>query len=295
VEAVRAAGDLDPAAAHDLVTRGGAWVGRYRVQEPAYSVAEGEELTLHFPPLGMRPAAIGAGDVLYEDDTLLVLNKQPGVYVTMTPWEATGDVLWAARNFLHARDGRQYPLHLGHRLDRDTSGVLVITKDAAANAPLQKLFLEQAVDKRYLALAQGLPEWNHREIRTGHARSQHGLFRIYPTEQIGVRLGHGRQVVKAMETEFVVLQRLEEASLIEARPLTGRTHQIRMHLAHLGYPVAGDTRYGGAPELAGKPLAHHLLHAEKLDLPHPTRGGRLTLVAPLPPLFAEMLRELRDT
>ncbi len=295
VEAVSAAADLDRAAAEQVIERGGAWVDRRRVQNPDRTLAEGELLAIHFPPPNARPASITASDVIYEDTALLVLNKPPGVYVTMTPWDATGDVLWATRQFLAARDGTPPTLHLAHQLDRDTTGVLVLSKDPRANAPLAARFRDHTIHKRYLALVAGAPEWDSFESRTGHGRGDHGLFRVYPCEAIGTRLPRSQRPIKLMETRFSVVERFGSASLIEAQPLTGRTHQIRLHLAHAGYPVAGDMRYGGPPELADVALHHHLLHAATLELPHPFQRRRLYLAAPLPALFVHVLEVLRGT
>jgi 23S rRNA pseudouridine1911/1915/1917 synthase len=202
-------------------------------------------------------------------------------------------VLSAARQFLAARDGNAPSLHLAHQLDRDTSGVLVLSKDPRANAPLQRAFLEGTLHKRYLALTTGVPPWTTWQARTGHGRGAHGLFRVYPLEIVGSPIGDGRLRVKGMETHFEVQETYETATLVEARPLTGRTHQIRLHLQVAGYPVAGDIRYGGTPELAGFALAHHLLHAAELDLPHPIEERRLRLVAPLPLLFTEVQSALQ--
>jgi 23S rRNA pseudouridine1911/1915/1917 synthase len=291
---VAAVAALDPDAARGLIERGGAWIDGQRVQDPDRRVAAGGLLSLHFPPPDERPAVITAADILYEDAALLVLNKPAGVYVTMTPWSAVGDVQWAARCFIAERDGSAPPLHLAHQLDRDTSGVLVMTKDPRANAPLQAAFLNHLVHKRYLALATGVPAAERWVARTGHGRGAHGLFRVYPLEAVGSRIGEGKVTVKSMETHFEVVERFSTCVLVAARPITGRTHQIRLHLREAGYPVVGDVRYGGAIEVADLAPTHHLLHAAELELPHPTEERRLRLIASLPPLFSEVIARLRD-
>ena len=293
-DAISAAAGLDRADAEALIARGGAWLNRHRVQVSDQTLTEGQILAIHFPPPGSHPAVVTPADVIYEDAALLVLNKSPGVYVTMTPWDATGDLLWAARQFLAARDGTTPTLHLAHRLDRDTTGVVVLSKNPRANAPLAAAFLEHTIHKRYLALSAGAPVHDSFEIRTGHGRGQHGLFRVYPYEAVGTRTGDGTRVVKLMETRLRVVERFDSAALIEAQPLTGRTHQIRLHLAYAGYPIAGDSRYGGPREVAGIVLKHHLLHAAELELPHPVEEQRLHFTAPLPALLAEVLGVLRN-
>ena len=279
--------DLD----EQMIATGAVWLDRRRVQDAEQPVAEGQILAIHFPPPGSRSARVTPADILYEDDALLVLNKPPGVYVTMTPWDAGNDLFWAARRFLAERDGDPPALHLAHQLDRDTSGVLLFSKDPRANAPLQRMFVEHAIHKHYLALSEGHVGWNAIEVQTGHGRGGQGLFRVYPLEEVGSTLPGG-QVVKSMETRFRVVERFAAATLLEATPVTGRTHQIRLHLRHLQHPIAGDLRYGGTPELAGVSLSHHLLHADVMALQHPRTSLLLRFEAPLPPLFAEVLGRL---
>lgn len=274
-----------------LIATGAVWLDRRRVQDPAQPVVEGQVLAVHFPPLDSRTAHVTTADILYEDDALLVLNKPPGVYVTMTPWDTTNDLFSATRRFLTERDGVAPIVHLAHQLDRDTSGVLLFSTDPCANAPLQAMFVEHSIRKRYLALITGSPDWDDVQVSTGHGRGGQGLFRIYPLEEVGAVLPGG-QVVKAMETHFRVAHRFEGATLLEAMPVTGRTHQIRLHLRHLGSPIAGDLRYGGVSELNSIVLTHHLLHAASVDLAHPRTGSPLHLEAPLPPLFAEVVARL---
>lgn len=294
VDAVRAAGELEYAAALALIARGGVWLDRYRVQNPDHPIGAAQQLGLHFRPAGARRAEVVAADILYEDAVLLALNKPPGVYVTMTPWDAARDMLWATTQFLTGRDGAPPLLHLAHRLDRDTSGVLLFSKSPSINSALQELFQRHAVHKRYHALVMGQPETDDFESRTGHGRGAYGLFRVYPLDMVGARLPYNNEVVKLMETRFTVVQRFDHVSLVEAQPITGRTHQIRLHLAALGHPVAGDARYGGPSELSGVSLSHHLLHAAGLSLPHPISRQPLHISAPAPPLFSHVLERLRQ-
>jgi 23S rRNA-/tRNA-specific pseudouridylate synthase len=168
---------------------------------------------------------------------------------------------------------------------------LLFSKDPRANAPLQAMFMEHRIHKRYLALVGAVVDWDEIDVLTGHGRGGQGLFRIYPLEEVGTVLPGG-QVVKSMETRFRIIERYDDATLLEAMPVTGRTHQIRLHLRHLGYPIAGDLRYGGATNLGGVLLTHHLLHASAVELAHPRAGHPLRLNAPLPPLFSEVLERL---
>jgi 23S rRNA pseudouridine1911/1915/1917 synthase len=187
----------------------------------------------------------------------------------------------ALTRFVAGRDGGAPRLHLAHRLDRDTTGVLLVSKNPAINPAIQRGFVRGTFHKEYLALCTGHPETDEFALTTGHGRTTHGFFRVYPAEHIGQMLLYGSRV-KEMRTRFAVVQRLSDATLVRAFPETGRTHQIRLHLAHLGHPLLGDVKYGGPATWRGAQLLHHLLHAERLSLPHPRTGARLELVAPAP-------------
>lgn len=265
-----------------LIQRGGVWVGGRRVRDSAAVVAAGATVVIQRPPDGRyRDPIVIPARILYEDDDLIAFDKPPGDYVEATPWDAEGHLRAALARFLHSRDGVTPVLHLAHRLDRDTSGVLLLSKAPAVNGALQQAFEHGLAVKSYLAFCAGDPTFTETEIETGHGRGRGGLFRVFPREAIGsVRSPGGR--VKAMHTRFAVIRRLGDAALVRAWPLTGRTHQIRLHLAYLGHPLVGDLKYGGPAEWHGMPAAHHHLHAWRLELPHPRSGALLTLEAPLP-------------
>lgn len=294
-DVVAAAAQLDHDTSIQMIAQGGVWIGRYRVQDLVATVSDTDVVTIHFPPFAVRRAVVDASDIVFEDDVLLVLNKPPGVYVTMTPWDATNDVRWAVQQFVLRRDGPGVPIHMVHQLDRDTSGVLVFSKDPRANSPLQDAFLRGLVHKQYLACVAGVLPWEQLRLETGHGRGLHGLFRVYPLAEVGLHPEGRPHSVKRMETHFEVAERFREATLVNAVPLTGRTHQIRLHLAHAGFPVLGDDRYGGSTTIGGVSLHHHLLHAARMRLPHPLTWQPLELVAPVPPLFAQTLTALRGT
>ena len=272
----------DQTRAEQLIARGGLWVDGARAQDLAARASAGAELTIQLPLSGVYPdVRVAAEQILYEDDDLLALNKPAGVYVDSTPWDAEGNLHAALARFIAARDGGSPRLHLAHRLDRDTTGVLLVSKNPAINPAIQRGFVRGTFHKEYLALCVGQPDTNEFALTTGHGRTTHGFFRVYPAEYIGQMLLYGSRV-KEMRTRFVVVRRLDDAALVRAFPETGRTHQIRLHLAHLGHPLLGDVKYGGPAVWRGEPLPHHLLHAERLALPHPRTGERLELVAPAP-------------
>jgi 23S rRNA pseudouridine1911/1915/1917 synthase len=276
------------------LARGGVWLNGRRVADPSMLAPAGAVVTLHRPPGGVyAEVAMQPQDILYEDAWVLALNKRPGWYTGATPWDTQGNALAALRRFLEAREGAAATegppyLHLAHQLDRGTSGVLLFSRRSGANAPLLAAFAGYGAHKRYLCLCAGTPSENEFEARTGHGRERGGRFRIYPPDQVGLPLpGSGK--VKSAHTRFGVLRRLGGAALLSAEPLTGRSHQIRLHAAHLGHPLLGDTRYGGPDSYKGCALAFPMLHASRLELPHPHTGAALRLEAPLPELFDALI------
>lgn len=285
--------DVSRMAARDLIERGAVWIDRRRVQQPETQPPPGAHLVIHFPPHGSYSAVtITAADVLHEDRWLLAINKQPGWHANYTPWDMRGTLPYALAAFLRARDGQDLPLHLAHQLDRDTSGVLLVSKDPAINPHLQALFVSGGIEKTYLALASGVFVQNAIEVETGHGRGAHGLFRVYPREEVGRILPFGKQRVRRMHTRFEVIARGADATLLHAFPLTGRTHQIRLHLQHLGHPLIGDARYNGPLAIGGVDVPHHLLHAARLACTHPITRQPLAISAPLPPTWWPVLHAL---
>lgn len=278
------------AAGRVAALRGGAWLDGRRVADPEQPVGAGATLTLRLPPGGqyaeleLAPAAIA-----YADEWLIAIHKALGWYVGLTPWDTQGNLLAALGRFLAARDGAAPPLHLAHQLDRDTTGVLLVSKAPAANRPLQHAFASRQVAKGYLCLCAGQPAWERTELWTGHGRAANGAWRLYPPEQIGHELPQGGGRIKEARTGLAVEARLAGAALVRAEPATGRTHQIRLHMAHAGHPLLGDRRYGGPTHYNGRELPGHLLHAAELRLAHPITGAPLALSSPLPALFKTLL------
>lgn len=286
-----------PDEARELVERGAVWLDRLRVQQPDRQPSAGARLVVHFPPSGhYNTLTINDTDILWGDKALLALNKHPGWYANYTPWDVRGTIPYALTQYLERRAGQPVPLHMAHQLDRDTSGVLLASINPAINPQLQRLFVTGGMDKTYLALATGCIERDTWEVETGHGRGQHGLFRIYPVEEIGRELPFGAGRVRQMQTRFEVIARHSNATLVRAQPMTGRTHQIRLHLLHSGHPIVGDARYGGALQLDldGLTLAvpHHLLHAARLAFAHPITKQPLSLRAPLPSTWRQILAAL---
>lgn len=244
-----------------------------------------------------RPAATAPGwnpeRILFEDEWLIVVDKPAGVPTQPTLDARRASVHSTLATFLREREGREPYLGLQHRLDRDTSGVLLFTRNPGANAGVTALFAEKNVRKTYLAIAvagTGAPgAWevaNHLAVvgRVGKAS----------------RFGAVRSGGDAARTSFRVVERLSGALLVEASPYTGRTHQIRVHLAESGHPILGDPLYGGPTYLRGSGgggmvgAPRVLLHASGLEFAHPMTQALMKVTCPPPEDFDQCLRTLRS-
>lgn len=289
--AARGGGD----AASTLIARGAVWADRRRVIDATWVPSIGAQIEIHFPPSGHYDMVdITAADIVWEDDVLLAINKRPGWHTNYNPWDMWGSLRDALPRWLAARDSVERPVHLLHQLDRDTSGVLLASKAPRINGRMQELFASGAIGKTYLALTTGMIEQDTLEIETGHGRGQSGLFRVYPLAHVGRVLPFGKQHVRRMHTRLEIIERLETATLLRALPATGRTHQIRLHLQHIGHPLLGDVRYGGPTLLGNVAITHHLLHAAQLRFPHPITNVPLVIEVPPPPLWVKVLDTLHN-
>jgi 23S rRNA pseudouridine1911/1915/1917 synthase len=250
---------------------------------PSQRVAAGAEIAVDPPaatPLEALPEAIPLV-VLYEDADLVVIDKPAGLVVHPAPGHASGTLVNALLHHCHDLAGIGGVLRPGivHRLDRGTSGVLVAAKNDAAHVALAAQFKDHSIERVYIALVRGVPSAD-----TGHVERAIGR---HPTDRkrMSVRTKSGR----AAETHWRVAQRFAKSgvSLLEVRPATGRTHQIRVHLSSAGLPIVGDPVYGKGGESFG--LARPALHAAVLGFTHPSSGERLRFEAPLPTDFADAL------
>lgn len=243
--------------------------------------------TLRVPPIrtAERPSrvAVPARDfvVAYEDEALIVVDKPAGTAVH----GGSGVSFGVIEQLRRARPQAKF-LELAHRLDRETSGLLIIAKKRVALTRLHDMFRDGAIAKRYLALVKG--RWRN-ELQ--HVR--------LPLHKYLTAEGERRVSVdaegKAAHSIVRLVARWENFSLVEVELKTGRTHQIRVHLAHLGFPLAGDDKYGDfslnkALQKAG--LGRMFLHAAKLALPHPLSNAPLALEAPLPGELGSFIEQL---
>ena len=257
--------------------------------QPDQRLNAGDELRL--PPVRQeafveeRPPVAPEVDlpILYEDDGLLAINKPAGIAV-----HGGSGLAWGAIEALRSQRPTARFLELAHRLDRETSGVLLIAKRRAALVGLHEMFRSQKGDKRYLALVAG--EWAQQ--KSGVAlKVTEPLYKYLTAEgERRVRVARGRDLThpetRTAETHFRLKKQYPGYALIEAQLKTGRTHQIRVHLASLGHPIVGDDKYGDFPLnkslAASGNLNRMFLHAASLRCKHPVSGEPLFIEAPLP-------------
>lgn len=211
-------------------------------------------------------------DILYEDDDVVAVNKPAGLVVHAGAGRSSGTLVNALLNhFQHLSSvGGDLRPGIVHRLDKGTSGVLLVARTDAAHRSLAAQFSGRTVDKTYLALVQGRPASERGTIDLPISRDPERRTRMT------ARLASGRHA----HTEYQVLERFDKFTLLEVHIGTGRTHQIRVHLAALGHPVAGDPLYGAA---AQPELNRPWLHALRIRFDSPSSGERLTVEAPVPP------------
>jgi len=222
-----------------------------------------------------------AFDVVFEDEAVIVLDKPAGVAVH----GGSGVSFGVIEQLRRARPETRF-LELAHRLDRETSGLLIVAKKRSALTRLHDMFRAGDISKRYLALVKG--RWMNRQQ---HVRLP---LHKYLTEE-GERRVSVSDEGKEAHSIVRLIARWENFSLVEVELKTGRTHQIRVHLAHLGFPLAGDDKYGDFSlnkDLQKVGLKRMFLHAAKLGLPHPLTGAAVELVAPLPADLAGFLSRL---
>ncbi len=236
---------------------------------------------------------LDAGErVLYEDEHLIAVDKPSGIAAQATDDDDVHHLFAAVRRLLAGREGVRRPyLALHHRLDRGTSGVMLLSKSRAANAGLAAAFREQRVEKLYLAFVEESPadEWTVRDRLL--LRRQVRPEAADAAQSQGIRAVSVERGGREAETGFRVRERLAGAVLVEAVPKTGRTHQVRAHLAGSGAPVLGDRLYGPSrPRIRAPRL---MLHAAVLELEHPLGGPAVRIESPLPSDFLGLLESLR--
>ncbi len=281
---VAEASGLSRARAGELVGAGKVRVDG-RVERKSYRVTSGEVVEVDGSAEGPVTPPEGV-DVVYEDEHLLVASKPSGVVVHRAAGVRGGtlvDALAASGRPLAATAGADRP-GIVHRLDKDVSGLLVVAKTDAAYDALSKAMRVRRIERQYVALVHGLPPTDRGKIDAPIGRHPRHRTRM------AVR-AEGRSSV----TWFSVKERFVDASLLDVRLETGRTHQIRTHLASIGHPIVGDAAYGRDPSYARRlGLRRPFLHALRLTFDHPDTGVRVVVESNLPPELEQALVLLRS-
>lgn len=260
-----------------------------RKQEP---VQAGDRLVVTLPPAvptDLQPEAMPL-DILYEDDYLLVLNKPAGLVVHPAPGHATGTLvhgLLAHCDRLPEIGGAQRP-GIVHRLDKDTSGAIVIAKTDLAHHHLQQQLQAKTAYRLYVAVVHGAPSQTEGTIDLPIGR--------HPVDRKRMAALPGDPRARAAVTHWRVLERLGNYTLMQFRLETGRTHQIRVHSRAIGHPIVGDPVYSSGRSLRslGVNLPGQVLHAWKLCFQHPVTGEPIAVTAPWPPILETLLTVLRQ-
>jgi 23S rRNA pseudouridine1911/1915/1917 synthase len=242
-----------------------------RPKPKRHLLAGGELIRVDQPEVQAAPDVEPAPfAVLLEDEHLLVIDKPAGVVVHPGAGHPYGTLVQALEGRVA---GGPDPVRPGvvHRLDRDTSGLLVLARSEAVHAALAEALRERRIEREYLALVEGRPP-----ARSGTIDAPIGRDRRKPT-----RISTDTDAPREARTHFTLERELPGASLLRVRLETGRTHQIRVHLAAIGHPVLGDPVYGGGGESHG--MNRQFLHAARLAFDHPAGGSRVDVTSPLPP------------
>lgn len=248
--------------------RGVCSVNRRHEKRLGYSVAVGDRIDLDLTAaarLPLRRVPFSKGRILFDDEDLLVYDKPPGLSC-----DEEGLLLLLQE---HIKE----PL-LVHRLDKNSSGAVIVAKSSGAQQAMEALFRRREVDKEYLALVDGTPAKDSGVVTGAISKRAEGVWAIVP---------EGKEAV----TQWKCQQRLGNAALLCCQPITGRTHQIRLHLQSIGHPILGDVHYCKRYRCPYHP-PRQLLHAEKIGFVHPTTGRRVEVTAALPDDFQAALDHL---
>ena len=285
VLAASASGDLSRSRWQQLIRHGQVVVDGQVIEQPSHALEGGERISATVPeaePTDLLPEPIPLS-IIYEDGDVLVIDKAPGMVVHPSPGHASGTLIHAALAHLPklaAVGGKQRP-GVVHRLDKDTSGLILLAKNDRTHQFLQGQFSHRQVEKTYIALVDGHPPTPAGRVDAGIGRDR--LHRKRMSIQPSGR---------PAQTEYHTREDFSEHTLLEVCPRTGRTHQIRVHMAFLGCPVVGDRVYGRrTPSL---PVARQMLHAAELRIRIRDGEAPMSFLAPLPADMEQVLADLRN-
>jgi 23S rRNA pseudouridine1911/1915/1917 synthase len=288
--------DLSRSQIQKLIEQGQVCVNQQSCTAKKYEIQPGDRVTVAVPPptsLNLEPERIPL-DILYEDEHLLIVNKPAGLVVHPAPGHATGTLVHALLAHCQSEDGLETSLSgiggvqrpgIVHRLDKDTSGALVIAKTDRAHQHLQSQIQAKTAQREYLGIVYGKPrsETGSIDKPIGRQMGDRKKMAIVPEEKGG----------RAAITHWEIKQRLGNFTLMYFRLETGRTHQIRVHCADMGFPIVGDPLYSRGKEI-GVNLTGQVLHAWRLKVQHPITDEWIQVEAPLPQEFLKVLRSLEQ-
>jgi 23S rRNA pseudouridine1911/1915/1917 synthase len=262
-----------------LVSRGS------KVLKPNYKVRAGEELTVTVPP-AVPLAAVPQNlplDIIYEDEDVVVVNKPRGMVVHPAAGNPDGTLVNALLYHCKHLSGINGVIRPGivHRLDKDTSGIMIAAKNDAAHLSLSRQIHDKTAERTYLAVVRGNIKTDRGIITTRIDRDKEDRKKMAVVQE------GGREAI----TEYEVLERFGRFTLVRCKLRTGRTHQIRVHLEYLGYPLVGDPKY--SPQKVPFAIKGQALHSQTLDFTHPRTGERMHFEAPLPEDMQKIITRLR--
>ena len=295
-KALAEACDLSRARVQALIGEGRVSVNGGALTSPSAKVSEGDRFEIAVPPASepeAKPQDIPL-DIVFEDDHLIIVNKPAGMVVHPAAGNPDGTLVNA---LLHHCKGQLSGIGgvarpgIVHRIDKDTSGLLVVAKSDAAHEALSAQFADHSVHRRYLAVCAGLPSPAEGTIEARIGRSDANRKKMAVLEKNSSR---GKSAI----THYKLVERLAHSALIECRLETGRTHQVRVHCASIGHALLGDPLYGRTPKrlknlLSELRFARQALHAAQLGVIHPISGEILRFSADLPADMRELIDQLR--
>lgn len=256
-----------------------------KVLKANYKLRLGDEITVTLPepqPLDVQPENIPL-DIIYEDDDVVVVNKPRGMVVHPAAGNYSGTLVNALLYHCKNLSGINGVIRPGivHRLDKDTSGIMICAKNDAAHLSLSQQIQNKTAQRAYLAVVRGNIKTDEGVIETLIARDKNDRKKMAVVKE------DGRQAI----TEYRVLERFGKYTIVRCRLRTGRTHQIRVHMEYLGYPLVGDPKY--SPMKTPFAINGQALHSQTLEFDHPRTGQRLHFEAPLPEDLQKIVTRLR--
>ncbi len=257
--------------------------------KPSYSLKEGDKIVIDLPPAMTPdiPAEDIPLDIVYEDTDLLVVNKPKGMVVHPAPGHYSGTLVNALMYHCHDLSGINGVMRPGivHRIDRDTSGLLVICKNDSAHRSIAEQLKEHSIERIYQAICLGRLKDTDGTVDAPIGRD--------PNERKRMAVHNSLMHAKSAVTHYHVIEQFEQYAHISCRLETGRTHQIRVHMAHIGHPLLGDEVYNHIKSNIRIEEPGQVLHAGVLGFVHPSSGEKMHFEAPLPGYFQNLLKKLK--